>query len=406
MNRPVKQERNHTVAAAACPDYSVENVRSALTRVLEPLGGLSFVRPGMKIAIKVNLIAARAPEKAATTNPVLVAELARMLKERGAEVIVGDSPGGTYTASHLNGVYRTCGLAAAEEAGARLNEDFSVHNASFPEGKAAKQFSYTGWLDDADQIIDFCKLKTHGMLKMTCAVKNMFGTIPGMTKPEYHMRFPEIGDFADMLIDLNEYFRPAINIVDAVDCMEGNGPTAGTKRHIGLLLASESPYDLDVVCAHLIGLSGKDVATISRAAARGLGPASFEETKRAGDDITPFVTPDFQTDIHTVGIDFSSGIGPMSRIANSVMNAVFATRPQVKPDECVGCAQCAKVCPAKAISMRLGKPEIDRSRCIRCFCCQEFCPKGAMKVHHTWIGTLVRGVTQSRETPRRNRKTE
>jgi uncharacterized protein (DUF362 family)/Pyruvate/2-oxoacid:ferredoxin oxidoreductase delta subunit len=372
------------VSAAACGDYSRAGVRQALERVLEPIGGLSFVHPGMRVAIKANLVAAREPEKAATTNPVLIAELCRMLAEAGADVVVGDSPGGPYSAAHLKNVYRTCGLSGIPEMGGTLNEDFSENRVFWPEAVAARSFTCTAWLQKADAIINFCKLKTHGMMKMTCAVKNMFGSIPGMTKPEYHMRFPDRDEFADMLIDLNEYFHPVLNLVDAVDCMEGNGPTAGTKRHIGLILAGTSPYAVDEVSAHLIGLEGGEVPTITAARRRGLSEG-FKAVRLSGDGIGPFVTPDFKTDIREIGVDFGAG-----RAGRFLMNAVFAARPQVRARECVGCGVCKKVCPAKAITMRGGKPEIDRSRCIRCFCCQEFCPKGAMKVHHTWIGSVIR----------------
>ncbi|MBR2189199.1 MAG: DUF362 domain-containing protein [Eubacterium sp.] len=384
---------NRSVSAAACGRYDVNTVRESLARVLEPLGGLDWVEPGMTIAIKVNLIAARAPEKAATTNPVLVTELCRMLTARGAEVIVGDSPGGTFTAGHLENVYRICGLTTVEEAGARLNRDFSIRDAVFQEAVSLKTFSYTGWLDAADCIIDFCKLKTHAMMKMTCAVKNLFGTIPGTTKPEYHMRFPDISDFANLMIDLNEYFRPRLCIVDAVDCMEGNGPTSGTPRHMGLLLASESPYDIDMAAAHLIGLGLADIDTLRQANLRGLGPASFEEVTCVGEALAPYVIGDFKTDIKRMGVDFSLGEGPFGKLSAVIFNAALKTRPQVRPKECVGCAKCADVCPAKAISMVRKKPSIDRGKCIRCFCCQEFCPVGAMKVHHTWAGNLIQKIS-------------
>jgi uncharacterized protein (DUF362 family) len=106
-----------------------------------------------------------------------------------------------------------------------------------------KSFTYTAWLDACDAIIDFCKLKSHGMMGMSAAAKNLFGVIPGTMKPEYHFRFPDMRDFARMLVDINDYFaeKVKITLVDAVEGMEGNGPTKGTPRHIGVLLASASP---------------------------------------------------------------------------------------------------------------------------------------------------------------------
>ena len=86
------------------------------------------------------------------------------------------------------------------------------------------------------------KLKSHGMMGMSCAVKNLFGTIPGTIKPEFHFRYPDYNDFANMLIDLNEHLKACFNIVDGVVAMEGNGPTAGVPKQVGLVLASRNPY--------------------------------------------------------------------------------------------------------------------------------------------------------------------
>ena len=82
------------VSLVRCTDYDIAHVRAALCRLLEPLGGLDWVSPHMKIVIKANLVAARPPEDAVTTHPALLCALSELLIERGAEVIIGDSPGG------------------------------------------------------------------------------------------------------------------------------------------------------------------------------------------------------------------------------------------------------------------------------------------------------------------------
>ena len=152
------------VAIVKCETYTPEECEAALSAVLQPLGGLSWVKPGMKIAIKANLVSAMKPEKAATTHPTLLAALTRLLLAHGASsVVIGDSPGGLYNAAFLNRVYAATGMHEAEEAGAVLNRDFSQNNADFPEAHIAKHFTYTACLDDADAIISFCKLKSHGM---------------------------------------------------------------------------------------------------------------------------------------------------------------------------------------------------------------------------------------------------
>ena len=79
------------VAIVSCPSYQKEDVRAALNAVLEPFGGLDWVMPNMRIAIKANLVSMMKPEAAATTHPGLLCELVQMLTERGAKVIIGDS---------------------------------------------------------------------------------------------------------------------------------------------------------------------------------------------------------------------------------------------------------------------------------------------------------------------------
>lgn len=245
------------VAAVPCRDYSEEETTRACEGALSLLGGLSrFVKPGMRVGIKCNLVSAMAPEKAATTSPALLSALCRMITDLGASVVLGDSPGGVFTEAALKNVYRTCGLEPLVREGVALNRDFSVKDAAFSKAQSIRTFTCTGWLSSCDVLINFSKLKSHGMMGMTGAVKNLFGTIPGLTKPEYHARFPQKRAFADMLVDLNEYFRPVLSLTDAVECMEGNGPTAGTPRHLGLLLASTSPYCLDMVGSACIGCGG------------------------------------------------------------------------------------------------------------------------------------------------------
>lgn len=373
------------VSIVRCADYSEETCERALREVLVPFGGLDWVRPGMRVVIKANLVSAMKPEKAATTHPALLAALTRMLRERGANVVIGDSPGGTFAAPHLNAVYRVCGLSEAEAAGAELNRDFSQKEADLPEAHTAKHITYTGYLDGADAIISFCKLKSHGMLSLSAATKNLFGAIPGIIKPEYHYRYPDPMDFADMLIDLNEFFLPKLYLVDAVQTMEGNGPTAGTPKYMGALLAGTNPHKIDLLCAKLIGLEAKNVPTLRAAQERGLTPASAEELEVSG-DAEEFVCKDFVTVQKGTGTDFGAQKG---KLLGAAAKTVLRARPKLKRSRCVGCGVCRDTCPAHAIVIEKGKAKIDRRACIRCFCCQEFCPKGAMRVHRTWVARIA-----------------
>jgi ferredoxin len=224
---------------------------------------------------------------------------------------------------------------------------------------------------------------------MSCAAKNIFGTIPGITKPEYHYRFPNHKDFANMILDLDEYFHPALSIVDAVVGMEGNGPTAGTPRKIGCLLASRSPHTLDMVAARIIGLEVENVPTLTAARERGLIPDSIEELTVHG-SYAPFVIPDFEQVVEHRSIRFAGdGKSLGKRLFSKLAGAVLRTKPKLDEKLCVGCGVCANICPAKAIVIKNKKAVINRKTCIRCFCCQEFCPKSAMKVKRTMLSKLV-----------------
>ena len=369
------------VSIVRCAEYTQDECTRALTQALEPLGGLEWVQPGMKIVIKANLVSAMKPEKAATTHPALLAALTRLLIERGASVVIGDSPGGLYNAAFLNRVYAATGMHEAEEAGAVLNRDFSQNTADFPEAHIAKHFTYTAYLDGADAIISFCKLKSHGMMSLSAATKNLFGVIPGTMKPEYHFRYPEPLDFAGMIVDLNSYFKPRLFLVDAVQTMEGNGPTAGTPRYMGALLAGTDCHRVDLVCAKLIGLDPMAVPTLRAAANFGLCPECADEVEVSG-SVGDFAISDFKRIERKRSLQFESILpGKAGKLFGKIAQKALRSSPRLHKSECVGCGLCANVCPAKAIEIVEKKACIDKSKCIRCFCCQEFCPKGAMKVH-------------------------
>lgn len=384
----------YDVAAVVCHTYDEKEVRSALERLIDTCGGLDWVQKGSCVAIKANLVTFAKPDAAVTTHPTLICELVKMLFERGASrVIVGDSPGGLYNSTFLNKVYNVCGLDDIERIGGELNRNFDQTETSFDGAKIAHSFTYTSYLDEADAIINFCKLKTHGMMGMSAAAKNMFGVIPGTMKPEYHFRYPNAADFARMIVDIDEYFAPKVKlcIADAIVGMEGNGPTQGLPRHIGAILVSPSPHKLDLVCAKIIGLSADDVPTLQAARERDLIPESIDELKIFG-NIDEFVISDYKN----VAVRNSLLFDSKSRLFGKIAKKALEAKPIVVKKECRGCEKCRQICPAQAITMENRIPVIDRKKCIKCFCCQEFCPFGSMKVKRTLIARILTGKKGTR----------
>ncbi len=373
----------YNVYIEKCETYEGDRLKEAMERLLS-CGLLDFIDPEERVYIKVNLVSGMRPERAATTHPAAVCALCDILCGLGCkDIVVGDSPGGLYSAAYVEHIYRVSGMTEVERHGAGLNRDFSVEAQRYEGARVLRDFTYTGYLKGQRQMINFCKLKSHGMMGMSAAAKNMFGVIPGTTKPEYHYRFPEYERFADMIVDIDEFFSPGLSIVDAIEGMEGNGPTAGTPRHMGFLAASSSPHMLDSVCADILGIDRDALPILKAAIARGLVP----DEVTVSEDISKYRVEDFKYPRSHSGLQFQGKSGGAWRAR--LLGGMLDSKPRVAKNECIGCAVCAKVCPARAIEMKDGKPRIDREGCIRCFCCQEFCPRGAMKVHRPIVARIA-----------------
>ena len=383
---------NQKVAIQACDEYEKQKVRTALEKAIEGIGGLSaYMEPGRTVFIKANLILGKKAERHATTHPVFVQALAEILQDYGMKVIVGDSPGGPFNLPSLKYIYRATGMEEiAKESGFTLNENTGTIEVENPDGVLMKKLTMTAYLKDADYLVSACKLKTHSMMTYTGAAKNMFGTIPGTVKADYHVRMPAEEDFANALLDICVAAHPVLSFMDAIIGMEGNGPTAGKPRAIGAVLASPSPFALDYEACGLIGLTVDQVPMLRLAKKRGL--LDPETVTLAGDDPAGLRVPDFKMPDH-----LESDLLRL-KLPNWIADPISKmTRAKVKFDSnhCVGCGVCASNCPPKALTMvkdqKTGKnrPSVDYKKCIRCFCCQELCPQEAVRVHESVIFKLA-----------------
>jgi uncharacterized protein (DUF362 family)/Pyruvate/2-oxoacid:ferredoxin oxidoreductase delta subunit len=362
------------VYIARCPDYEPRNVEAALQASLQALlGGQPLLRPGQRVILKANLLQAQPPEKAITTHPTLVAAVAKWVRNAGAIPIIADSPGGLFNTRVLRQVYDATGMtAAAAESGAILNYDVGTRRVSCPAGRATKTLDALRAVVEADAIISLPKLKTHGLVQFTGATKNLFGTVPGIIKTTYHARFPMADSFSAMLIDILTYYKPVLTIMDAVVGMEGDGPSAGNPRHIGLLLASTDGVALDVVATSLIGMSPWDVPPLAAAARRGLTTGRVEDIEILGSSLEAVRVAGFQKP-RTGGRHVRM---VPHWVPNWITNQLLAN-PQAG-DKCIACGVCVQNCPVQAITIVNGRARTDLKRCIHCYCCHELCPEDAV----------------------------
>ena len=360
--------------------YDLETVQAAVDRHFFLLGLDALVPREGKITIKPNLLMKRRPEDGTTTHPALVEAVIRHIQGISrAKITIADSPGGPYTRQALEGIYRASGMEeTARRTGVSLNLDTGNVHVPQPEGRVCKGFDLIVPIAEADFVISVCKLKSHCMTGLSGGVKNLFGCIPGLTKPEFHWRYPEERDFCGMLLDLCETVKPGITFVDAVVSMEGDGPSSGELRETGMTLCGTSAYELDLVLTKVIGRKPEDIPLVDCARERGLCPASADEVPLCGDALRTF--PDFRMP-RTKTVDFISSIPrPLRGICQPIIRRYLTPRPKVLRDKCVGCGKCAESCPAHTIAIVEKKACIDRTKCIQCYCCHEMCPIHAIQV--------------------------
>lgn len=372
------------VVLIKCESYQLEEIRTAVERGLDLLGGAGqFAEPGKKIVIKPNMLVGDGSDKCVSPHPLVFQAVLELFLETGARISFGDSPG----FGSPKGAARQAGLLQTAEALDVPLADFtSTVTLPFPEGNLIKQFTIAKAVHEADGLISLCKLKSHALTRMTGAIKNQFGCIPGLLKPEFHTRLPDVALFSRMLVDLNLLIKPRLYIMDGIMGMEGNGPRNGTSRKMNVLLFSTDPVALDTAVCKLINLDPTLVETLVYGEKFGLGRQNIEII---GDDWESLVQADF--DVNREKQSTSSG---ESGLVGRFMRQYITPRPVIDYARCNHCGQCVRLCPAepKALSKADGRdslPVYDYSRCIRCYCCQELCPHEAITVKVPLLGKLI-----------------
>lgn len=389
------------VILVRCTSYNRQEVEAAVQRVFALAGGLArYIRPGMKVLVKPNLLVAEPPEKGITTHPEVVRAVLKELLRAGAMPVVGDSPGfgSLHRVAEKTGIARVCRELGVSLAG--FTEVIEVENAVC--SGAVKRFPLAADLAGVDAVINLPRMKTHGLTRVSGAVKNLYGLIAGLHKAEFHFRLQRMETFLELLVDLALTVKPVFNLMDAVNAMEGAGPRHGRLRPVNLLMGGADPFALDAAAVRVMGLEPQAIPLLALAARRGLPAVAPGEPLPVGGRLEDFIKDDYEVP----PVPTPQAVRNVPDWAIRFVRQHLTLRPVVG-EGCRGCKICLSSCPAGSIREEEGRIVIDPQTCIRCYCCREFCPHDAVELKIPLLrrlGGVRPGTTGNRVSATADRK--
>jgi len=279
------------VTLTRCGDYDWARIAEAMQRHFELLGGLEkFVKSGDTVLLKPNFIAPRSRRHATQTDPAIIIETARLLKDFGAKPFVADSPAWSNTFACATALKLTEPLARMS---VPLRQLDSPRDCLI--GARQTKVGISSAALDADVIINLPKFKSHQQLGATFAVKNMFGCVAGKRKALWHFaKGGNPNDFCELLIDIYRYLRPAFTMIDGVLAMDGAGPIRGRARPLGWLIGGTDPIACENVCAGLVGIEPETLPIVKTAKQAGFGCSDRAKIEITGDEFPKEICTDFE----------------------------------------------------------------------------------------------------------------
>ncbi len=352
-------------------DYSL--IQPQLFDILDRYCKQTITR-GSRVIIKPNLLSPAGPDTAVLTHPLIVRAAAEYVLAKGAKPSIADSP----AVGSFDRILKDSGI---REALADLDVEYREFKSSVSVD-IGEPFGHIDIAEDAmraDMMINLAKLKTHSQMLLTLGVKNTFGCIVGVRKPEWHMRTGVDRDmFARLLVQIHRMVNPTVTIIDGILAMEGDGPgKGGTPRPLGVLMGSDDAVAADTAVCWMLGIKADQLYTNNAAKKLGL----CREPIRLDGEIPVF-------DDFSLPEVSSPAFGPQS--IQKFLRRHLLQRPAVNDDVCVFCGECRTFCPVGAIHLEGKHLSFDYERCIRCYCCIEVCPHGALNAVEPLPGKLIR----------------
>lgn len=364
------------VAVTKCPDYDRKRVFDAVKKAVDLVGGMdAYVKPGMRVLLKPNLLSARPPEDAVDTHPEVVRAVARLARKAGGRIRIGDSPGGY--GKNIDLIFEKSGMRTmAREEGLEL--------VKFTSSKLIQGMPIARQVIDSDLVISIPKLKTHSITVLTAAIKNTYGCVTGLFKAECHSKAPREEEFAKVIATICGIVKPGLTIVDGIVGMEGDGPAAGKPKQVGLVFAGPDAVAIDSCIAMLVGLKPLDIHVTKAAYRMGLGEARMDDIEVLGESLKDVAPKNFKLPQTT----------PLRIIPRALIDKIarfIRFKPVINAVVCKRCNLCKITCPVGAITLDARACGINYKKCVKCLCCHEVCPYKAISIRRNMLTKMVWG---------------
>jgi uncharacterized protein (DUF362 family) len=266
---------------------------SLVTTIRDGLAACGFVAESVRgklVLLKPNLVEPTRDAPHMTTHPAMIVAAAEVFRGWGALVTVGEGPG------HVRDTELALvesGVGEALDASRLTFADLNYQEVAWTENRGhasrLKGLYFPQAVVQADLIVSLAKMKTHHWMGVTAAMKNLYGTIPGIIYgwPKnvlHHNGIPQT------VFDINASLPRSIAIIDGIDCMEGDGPIMGTAKHMGLVLVGANPAAVDATVCRLMDVDPWQVPYLRLAADR-LGPLEERLIEQRGEPWQPLASP-------------------------------------------------------------------------------------------------------------------
>ena len=255
-----------------------DRVEKAVRKAVDLIGGIeAIVKPGETVLLKVNwCVVPEEPKVGVVTNPVVARAVADLVKEAGAEPIIGDSAA---RGVDTDLVIKATGYGKLADEGyqiANLDKE-KVIKLECPDSELLHTMKTFELATQVDKIIDIPLFKTHDSAEATLGLKNMKGLLHDDQKSKLHREGLYTG-----IADVNLRFPPDLVVYDGTWAMEGLGPMYGIPFELNLILAARNVVAGDAVAGSIMGFEPGELIVTKIAYERGLGEMNLDKIAVVG----------------------------------------------------------------------------------------------------------------------------